>query len=222
MPILGLIIGFFAYVYVGAFIGRQATHNDVAGIFPGIVAALWVAWPLFHLGAIGNRNLMHPKPRIYPGTPQDNFERLHKLLLETVYFYGDRWNIISASTQTNRIVANLTYREEEARVGPNMTQREWVRRFVKVEAYFKDSGDARTIVQFDFEQRAEGLSPHVCDPIIQDIIEAFEASAGVSVSTTGGLDDPMLPAPPWWLLGVTSLSLLCFTWDVVRNTLGMR
>ena len=221
MPFIGIFMGFIVYAYFGAFIGRQVTHNDVAGIFPGIVAAIWVAWPFFRLSMINHRDLMHPKPRIYPGTPQDNFERLHKLLNEAVYFYGDRWHIISANTQSNRLVANLTYREEEAQwAGGNLNQHVWVRRFVKLEAYFKDSGDGGTIVQFDFEQRSEGMSGHVCDPIVMNVMEAFDESAGVG-SSIGGFDEPILPAPPWWLLGLTSLSLLCFTWDVIRNTFGM-
>ena len=223
MPIIGMILGIFSLCLRRPFIGRQVTHNDVAGILPGIVAAIWTAWPFFVFGKQDQLDLMHPAPRNYEGTVQDNFERLHQMLTEATYFFGDRWQIISANTQTNRLIANLTYRQEEAQLGAGMsTRREFVRRFIRLDATFKDAGDGRTIVRFDFEQRAEGFSAHICDPIILNVIDVFEARAGAGTTEAAGSYPRLLPPPPWWLLAVTSVALLGFTWDVIKNTCGMR
>jgi len=182
------------------------------------VAALWAAWPFFNLGKPRAKNLKHPVPKTYNGRASDLFEDLHQLLRESAYRFGDRWSIVSADTQTNRIVATLQFTEEEQQV--RLHGFEWhyypknMRRLLKLEAHFIDKPDGQAIVEIDFETRIEGFDWHACDHFMEEVLESFENRVGAPLNYVPPQELVAFPAPPWWLLGITVTGILVFACDM--------
>jgi len=224
MKFIGLVLGIFAFFLVGAFVGELATHNAQAGGLPGLVAAIWVAWPFFHKAEIQRLNFLHPPAKVYNGTSPEVFEHLHDELRQAVYRLGDRWHIIVADTQANKLVADLQYFDEEFRIQPAgnsiSTKTERVRRLIRLQAQFKDTDGQKTEVQFDFEPRAEGTSgEEVCDELINTVMENFESRVGKGTPVSAGISCK-LPGPPWWLIALTGYMVFCFAGDVIKNIFG--
>jgi hypothetical protein len=150
------------------------------------------------------------------------------MLRTTVYRIGDSWKIVSANTQTNHLIADLQYYDEEFQINTqsgltnygHKAGNERVRRFLRLEAQFKDTADGKTIVQFDFDPRIEGSDDHACDPVIRGVIAGFEKQVGEGTTVAGDYSNK-LPGPPWWLVGFTGLTALCFVFDVIKNMFGM-
>jgi hypothetical protein len=187
---------------------------------PGIVAALWVAWPCFVLGLRQRQTFVHPKAYIYNGSTQDNFEQLSQLLRESAYKFGDHWNIVTADTQTNRLLANLHFFDEISQLSANGGLRtEKLRRFIQLEATFKDVAPSKSLIQLNFDKTAEGRDLRSCEEIIQEVVASFHSRIGVGESYH--IESPVaFPAPPWWLIVVTSFSLLGLGWQIVGTILG--
>jgi len=221
MGLVGLIAGAIAFLFVEV-VCHNATGNAHSGDMPGLVAAIWAAWPFFHKGAVQRLNFLHPPAKAYDKSSADVFEQLHEMLRETVYRFGDRWHVITADTQAKRLVADLQYTDEEfnivaAATGKHSTER--MRRLLRMSVSFKeDSGKA--VVQFDFEPRGEGSDgDYACDPLIDEVEKAFEDRVGKGTTVSEGFP-VKLPAPPWWLVGATGYALVCFAGDVLKSMSG--
>jgi hypothetical protein len=218
MKVLGLILGFVAFLFVEVVCGEFATHNAHTGDFPGLVAWIWVAWPFFHAGDIRRFNFLHPAAKEYDKKCADVFAQLHQMLRETVYRFGDRWHVITADTEANRLVADLQYVDEEFSINSGFKPAaEKVKRFLRMTVLFKDAVGGKTVAQFEFEPRGEGMSgDYACDEVIKEVLKGFEGAIGKGTPLAGELPIK-LPAPPWWLLGLTGWMVLSFAGDVLKN-----
>ncbi len=76
--------------------------------------------------------------------------------------------------------------------------------------------ESNRAVQFDFLAKVDGLQYQACDSIIQGLLKEVEATLGAG-SSAGSPLEGRVPAPPWWLLGVTAFALLLLLGDVIAR-----
>ncbi len=217
---VGIIVGVLVFLAVGAMVAELVVHQKEAGLFPGLVAGIWAAWPFIHQGGVQRYNFLHPVPRRYKQPLKHVFAKVRLILSEQTYNFGDKWHVSTADTMQHRITASLRYTEEETKIegdarGQLHTRKERVQRLIEMDVQFKDEGADTTVVQFDFSPKIEGAAFGACDSIISGITNAAEATLGPG-SDAGKPADKTLPAPPWWLLGLTLLSLMTLWGDVMK------
>ncbi len=217
---VGIIVGVLVFLAVGAMVAELVVHQKEAGLFPGLVAGIWAAWPFIHQGGVQRYNFLHPVPRRYKQPLKHVFAKVRQILSEQTYNFGDKWHVSTADTMQHRITASLRYTEEETKIegdarGQLHTRKERVQRLIEMDVQFKDEGADTTVVQFDFSPKIEGAAFGACDSIISGIASAAEAALGPG-SDAGKPADKTLPAPPWWLLGLTLLSLMTLWGDVMK------
>lgn len=217
---VGIIVGVFVFLAVGAMVAELVVHQKEAGLFPGLVAGIWAAWPFFHKGGVDQYNFLHPVPRRYKQPLKHVFAKIRQILSEQTYNFGDKWHVSTADTMQHRITASLRYTEEETKIegdarGQLHTRKERVQRLIEMDVQFKDEGNDSTVVQFDFSPKIEGAAFGACDSIISGITSAAETALGPG-SDAGKPADKTLPAPPWWFLGLTLLSLMTLWGQVMK------
>ena len=218
-----IIAGLFAWGIVGATLGQIVLHKNEAGIFPGLIAGLWAAWPFLHHGKVERYNFLHPVPKRYRVTVKVAFQKVRDILSDTTYNYGDKWSVPTADTQQRRIRAELKYNDEtmkmemDARGGVH-TRTEKERRTLILDVQMKAEGES-TVIQFDFTPKIEGSSFFACDGIISRLLSDVEGALGAGTDAGSKLAG-ILPAPPWWLLGLTAYGLLLLFGDVQTAVFG--
>jgi len=156
---VGIIVGVFVFLAVGAMVAELVVHQKEAGLFPGLVAGIWAAWPFFHKGGVDRYNFLHPVPRRYKQPLKHVFAKIRQILSEQTYNFGDKWHVSTADTMQHRITASLRYTEEETKIegdarGQLHTRKERVQRLIEMDVQFKDEGNDSTVVQFDFSPKA--------------------------------------------------------------------
>lgn len=221
MSLVGIIAGIMAFGMTDAAVGH-VMNNWQAGIVPGVIAGVWTAWPLFHFEKARHDLFLHPAPKIYNCNVEDAFSAIRDYLRETTYNYGDKWRGITADTATMRIVADLSYQEEELHVeitprGDMRDRKEFVKRHIKLECQMKSEA-GRAVIQFDFSPRAEGYNVASCDNTIEHVLNAIDASIGQG-QPLKQLPLRALGAPPWWLIVVTGVALAFLAGDAWHTIL---
>lgn len=217
---IGIFVGLIVFLFTGAFLGDCVFHNSGASTFPAMVIGIWAAWPFFHHSSIHRYNLMHPVPNEYKVPAKHAFSKIRELLAEIVYNYGDKWQVVTADTQTGRIVADLRFTDEHTDFdidgsGHVHTRKERLQRFIGLEVLVNDTGKGTAIVQLDFVPRVEGLYFTACDSIATGISQIIEMALGRG-TPIGNPVDSKLPAPPWWLVGISVFALLGICCDVMK------
>lgn len=221
MKIFGLLLAVIAGWWTWVIVGEGALHNYSGGFFPGVVVAAWVAWTFLYKHSIGRFNFLHPAPRQYNLNAQHAFHKIRELLSESVYNYGDKWRVSMADVQTNRIVAEMQFRDEHTKFDVNLSRGQFHARkeqrkcYLKLEVQMKTTEDGSTVVQFDFYPRAESGSEAACDAIIDNFVGAVDGHLGAGMAVAQPLS-AKLPEPPNWLLGTTMLMLAFLFIDVVK------
>jgi hypothetical protein len=225
MIVVAIFVGLFVWGLVGALTSGFVLHNPKAGILEGLVAGIWAAWPLFHQGRVDRYNFLHPVPRRYKVSLKQAFSKIRQIIGEKNYNFGDKWHVATADTMQRRITATLRFTEEESRGfdGTNLaniqhrTQR--VQRLLELDVQMKEEPGDLTVIQFDFLPRIEGVASHACDAIIAGVVNDTESALGPGTDA-GNPADTQLPAPPWWLLGVTAFGLLALFGDILKAVFG--
>lgn len=221
---LGAILaGLFTWGLVGAILGQVVLHKNEAGIFPGLIAGIWAAWPFMHHGKVERYNFLHPVPKRYKIPAKIAFSKIRDILADTTYNFGDKWHVQTADTQQRRIRASLPFTDEKMKMdvdarGGVHTRTERERRHLIMDLQMKDEGE-NTVIQFDFDPQIEGSSFFACDDIIRRLTDNIDAALGGG-SNAGNALETSLPAPPWWLLGVTAFTLLLLWTDVQAAVFG--
>ncbi|MBY0357963.1 MAG: hypothetical protein K2W82_08180 [Candidatus Obscuribacterales bacterium] len=211
MAFIAIVIGMLVFIFSAQFIGGVILQGKADGIFPGLVLGIWAAWPLLHFASVYKQNLLHPAPKIYNAPAKVAFAKIRDILAEASYNYGDKWRVVTADTQSGRIMANLRFAEEsigfasDSRKGFRTTN-ERLQRFIELAIYVKDAGRGSAIIRLDFSPVAEGFGYGACDSIIEGISGAIESALGSGV-LVGKPADSKLPAPPWWLWVLTAMAL---------------
>ena len=224
MNFLGLISGFVAFCLVGTLVYHALPANSGACWIPAIVGFVWGAWPFFHKANIRSQNLLHPAPKQYSLNIQTVFSKIRELLSLLSYKYGDKWNVVMADTATGRIVGELRYSDEEARMetdsrGHPHSRNVRVQRYLKLEVELRPAQSTETIVKMDFESRIEGFNKMACDEIISGFVQEVANVLGPGQVIGQSLSE-RIPAPPWWLIGLTVLSLLVLLLDTHKAIWG--
>jgi hypothetical protein len=219
MLVIPILAGSCAFFVVSSIVGG-IDRIPGAGLFPGMVAAMWAAWPLWHFSSAARNTLLHPQPKLHAVNAQVAFSKVRDLLREKVYQYGDQWRVITADVATMRILADLRYVEEEASIemgnrGELQSRTNKVQRHLRLETQICPQGP-KSIVQFDFEPRVEGLHFTACDSMIKEFVASAEASIGPG-TPIGSPAETRLSAPPWWLLALTGFMLLGVMGDVGKE-----
>ena len=208
--IIGVATGIVVFLLTGAVLGQFVLHNNQAGIFPGLVAGIWAAWPLLCHGKVQRYNFLHPVPRRYQLPARHAFSKVRTVIDDKVYNYGDRWKILTADTQARRIHAMLQFSDDEDR-GDNKQR---VQRMIEMNVQLKVEPNDATIVQFNFRPKVEGVAYHACDAVISALLADVQASLGANTEAANPAA-VNLPAPPWWLLGLTAWTLYIMWGDVM-------
>jgi hypothetical protein len=219
MYLVGNAAGLLAFFIVSALVGGSV-HDPGAGLFAGLVAAIWAAWPFHHQHAVTRQNFFHPAPRRYQQPTKIVFSQIRDLLRESAYNFGDKWRVSTADATTGRIFAELRYFDEETHTdfssgGRVHIRKERLQRYLSLEVQMKDEKSC-SVVQYDFDARVEGTKYGACDEIVLGIMDALEHELGPSTDV-GDLLSEKLPAPPWWLLAVTAGALLLL-FQVIAKT----
>lgn len=225
MAVVGIGLGIFVWLLVGAITGQVVCYPDrEAGILPGLVAGIWTVWPFFHTAGVQRYNFLHPIPKEYKVLLKQAFKTIRTFLADTTYDFGDKWSVTTASTTENYIKASLRFSEEEmhieagSRPGEVHTRKQRVQRLLEMEIQFKDTGSG-TIVQFDFHPKAEGANFSACDSYVRGVLARVEADLGAGVER-GKAVDTTLPAPPWWLIGLGALGVPNLASSVLKAVFG--
>lgn len=204
---VGIGLGIFVFFLVSAFTSEYITKPDAtAGCLPGLIAAVWVAWPCFHHAGVSRYNFLHPVPREYKHPLKQAFAQIRDILADVSYNFGDKWHISTADALQKRILASLRFTEEESYLeGSSLqnihTRRQRVQRLLELEIQFKDTGNDTTIIQFDFHPKVEGVKWYACDDIVNGLVSRVEGTLGPGIDR-GQPADTTMPAPPWWLIGI--------------------
>lgn len=222
---LGIGLGVFVTLLMGAVVGQVVVHKNEAGLLPGLVVGLWAAWPFFHHGSVNRYNFLHPVPRRYNHPLKQTFAKIRQLISEKTYNFGDKWHVTTADTIQHRITATLRFIDEETRIegdarGQVHTRKERLQRLLEMDIQLKDNEDDSTVVQFDFTPKIEGLAYHACDSVISSIVDAVETQLGPGADA-GQVREKTLPAPPWWLLAVTAMGVFALAHDVMQSVYGL-
>lgn len=210
---VGIGLGIFVFLLVSAFTAECITKPDQgAGCFPGLIAAVWVAWPFFHHAGVSRYNFLHPVPKEYKLPLKQAFAQIRDIIADVTYNFGDKWHIATADATQRRILASLRFTDEESHIEGTSLQNihrrtERVQRLLEMEIQFKDTGSDTTIIQFDFHPRVEGVQWYACDHIVSGLMNRVEASLGAGTER-GQAADTKLRAPPWWLIGLGALGVL--------------
>lgn len=211
MVTLAVIAAIAAFLVVGWFVGA-GSHNIGAGFVSGCVAAIWTAWPLVKVHQQERSNMLSPVPKRYQAPCKQAFAALREILATSTYEFGNTWRVSLADTQTKRIVAMLSFSEDETRLetgsrGGIDTRTYRVKRLINLEAQFKDDSET-CVIQLDFDTKAEGHNwIYACDHVIHGIQNALDDRLGIG-RPVGSPATFTLTAPPWWLLGLTGLGVL--------------
>lgn len=218
---VGIVLGLFVWGLVGALTGECVVHKADAGVFPGLIAGIWAAWPFFHQGRVQRYNFLHPVPRRYKLPLKQAFSKVRRIITEKTYNFGDKWHVPTADTTERRIKATLRFTEEETKMeadarGQIHTRKERVQRLLEMDVQMKEEPNDTTVIQFDFHPKVEGMAFYACDSIVSGIMNDVEATLGAGTDAGNPLDTS-LPAPPWWLLGVTAFGLLILWSDVMAS-----
>ncbi len=224
MIFVGLITGFLAFCLIGTLVYHTIPSNAGACWLPATVGFIWGAWPFFHKANVQSQNLLHPSPMQFPVNMQLAFSKVRELLSVLSYKYGDKWNIVLADTSTGRIVSELRFSDEEARMetdsrGHPHSRNTRVQRYLKLEVDLKPAASTETIVSMDFESRIEGFNKMACDEIINGLTQEVSIALGPGRIVGTALSE-RIPAPPWWLIGLTAFSLLLLLLDVQKSVWG--
>lgn len=224
MNFLGVISGFVAFCLVGTLVYQAIPSNANASWAPAIVGFVWGAWPFFHKANIRAHNLLHPPPMQYFVNMQVAFSKIRELLSVLSYKYGDKWNVVLADTTAGRIVSEIRYSDEEARMeadsrGHPHSRNVRVQRYLKLEIELKSTDSNDTIVKMDFESRIEGFNKMACDELIASFVQEVTNALGPGQLVSPSLSEK-IPAPPWWLIGLTAFSLFLLLVDVHKAILG--
>ncbi|MFN8658159.1 MAG: hypothetical protein U0105_17615 [Candidatus Obscuribacterales bacterium] len=188
MAIVAIIVGIFVFLLTGAFIG-ESLHDAGAGVIPGLVLGILAAYPIFKSACEERSKFLHPEPREYAVPAKIAFAKIRDILAETSYNYGDKWNVVTADTQSGRITANLRFMDEythfegDAR-GQIRTRKERLQRFVAADIFIQSTAPGSTTIQFEFAPRVEGVNYAACDSIISSLVATIDRSLSSSVITS--------------------------------------
>lgn len=221
MVLLGIALGFSAFCFFGALIGEVILKNPGEGIFPGLVIGLWAALPAIHSAILERTLFLHPQPREYELPAKVVFATIRDFLAEVSYNYGDKWRVVTADTQAGRIRANLSFTDEVVQVnadarGQINTRKERLHRFIDLAVTVTDTGRGTTSLKIDFDSKADGANLFACDSIISSCQKAISMRLGEGKSE-GNIQTTKLPAPPWWLLALSALSLIGFYSNIMKG-----
>lgn len=186
MAIVAIIAGAFVFLLTGALIG-EASHDAGAGILPGLVLGILAAIPIFKSACEERAKFLHPEAREYNVPAKIAFAKIRDILAEVSYNYGDRWNVVTADTQTGRITANLRFIDEFTRMegdarGNIRTHKERLQRFLSVDIQVQSTERGTTTILMDFKPTVEGANYAACDSIIASLSSNIESSLGYAVS----------------------------------------
>ncbi len=222
MVILGMALGFSAFCFFGALIGQTILNKGEAGLFPGLVVGIWVAWPCFHAWLVERRHFLHPQPREYEIPAKVAFATIRDFLAEVTYNFGDKWRVVTADTQSGRIVANLTYTDEVVKCeadakGQIHTRKERMQRFITLDAFVTDTGRGTTALKLAFTAKADGANMFACDSVIANCQKVISMRLGGFQPVTNAAQVSKLPAPPWWLLVLSTVALINLYLDIMKG-----
>jgi hypothetical protein len=175
MIILGLIAPIAAFFFVDSVAGDLLGGSSDFAFLIAVIAAVCSGWWIVQNVLANRHNFLHPEPREYRATSKQVFVKLRETLNELSYNFGDRWHIVVADTQANRIVADLRFTDEESDFDQR-TQR--VQRFLRFEANIKDTSFGCALLQLDFNPRVEGMSFWASDRIITEMMAAIDMQLG--------------------------------------------
>ncbi len=213
MGAVGIGLGIFVFLLVSAFTSEYITKPDnTAGCLPGLIAAIWVAWPCFHHAGVSRYNFLHPVPREFKTPIKQAFAKIRDIISDVSYNFGDKWSVSTADVNQRYIKASLRFTDEETHIeGTSLqnihTRTERKQRLLEMEVQFKDNGNDTTTIQFDFQPRVEGAQFYACDHIISGLMNRVETALGPGADR-GQAADTKLSAPPWWLIGLGALGVL--------------
>ena len=225
MNVIGIALGIFVTLLMGAVVGELVVHRAESGLLPGLAAGLWAAWPFFHQDRVARYNFLHPVPKQYSQPLKQTFAKIRQIISEKTYNFGDKWHVSTADTLERRITATLRFIDEETRIegdarGQIHTRKERLQRLLEMDIQLKDNEDDTTVVQFDFTPKVEGPALHACDSIVKGIVNAVDTALGPG-QEAGKSMDKTLPAPPWWLLAVTAMGVFTLAHDVLQSVYGL-
>jgi hypothetical protein len=214
---IGIFIGVVVLFVVVNAVDEGLLHNPACGLIPGIVLAIWAAWPFFHYEKTGRHGAMHPTKE-YRVSSERAFNVIYNILSEGTYNYGNRWSIISANWQKGRILAELQLVDERIKIDVSSKNGlPYVRTKslaapprIRIEAQVFDSADKTTIVKIDLYPE---ISTHEYSSVIHSVTSAIEAQLGAAskvISTS-------FPIPPLWLLAITFAMLVYLLESVVSS-----
>lgn len=226
MIVLGIFLGLLVWGLVGSGIRYFVLQTPMTGMFEGFVAGVWAAWPFIHKFRVNRYNFLHPVPKEYKVPVPQAFAKVRDLLAELTYKYGDKWHVVTADVQSKRITANLRFTDEEMKMegdsrGQIHTRTERVQRLVELDVQMKETTSGGTIVQFDFFPKIEGANISACDSVVSGVCSAIEASIGPGVERRSPADT-RLPAPPWWLVGLTVCGVMSFFGSISAHVSDIR
>lgn len=222
MIIIAVGLGIVVFLLVGSFVGPGLLHNACAGLFPGVVAGIWAAWPLAHYHNVERKRFWHPQPKEYALDYQEAFGRVRKVLKNSRYDFGDKWHLEEQDQTDNYLMADMRFTQEEpwpeiVSLTKWQSRKRQVKRHLKLEVQFKPENYSTT-VQLDFKPEIEGINYAACDSIIRQTKDSIESILGLGTPVGQPQQSSKLPAPPWWLLGLTVFMLLCF-WNDIQTAL---
>jgi hypothetical protein len=182
MAIVAIIAGTFVFLLTGALIG-EASHDAGAGIVPGLLLGILAAYPIFQSACEARAKFLHPKPREYQIPAKIAFAKIRDILAEASYNYGDRWNVVTADTQTGRITANLRFIDELTRIegdarGNIHTRKDRLQRFLALDIAVQSTERGTSIIEFDFAPTVEGVNYAACDSIISSLSRNIDSALG--------------------------------------------
>jgi hypothetical protein len=177
---IAIITALLVSVLSGTLI-NHFTQDPGAAVFSGAALGICAAYPIFKRACRQLTKFLHPAPREYNVPVKIAFAKIRNFLAEVSYNYGDKWHVVTADTQTGRIIANLRFTDEHTSMefdtrGNIHTRKERLQRFLVLDVQLRATDHDTTSVQLDFSPKVEGVNYTACDSIVSSVTDAIDAS----------------------------------------------
>jgi hypothetical protein len=179
---IAIITGIFVSLLSGTLI-NHLIQDPGAAFFAGAALGICAAYPIFKLACQQRANFLHPARREYNVPVKIAFAKIRDFLAEISYNYGDKWHVVTADTQTGRIIANLRFTDEHTNMefdarGNVHARKERLQRFLILDIHLRATAYGTTIVQLDFSPKVEGMNYTACDSTVLSVLTAVSHMLG--------------------------------------------
>ena len=181
------VVGLVLIAMAGYAMGILGFVGSLVNLLAWIFAIKW----MFKIASISNdqqrKSMLAPVWKKYPVNCQIVFSKVRDVLRDSSYGFGDKWNVVSAEVQTNKIIADLKLTDNQ----PGVPLKVFIRLVAQIDIV--DNGKA-SILKLSFDEQSMGRA-HEISEVINNIKADIDAAIGNGETLTAPFIAKLPPAP---------------------------